>query len=442
MDSDNSGSPPARLLCRMTGATRSELPLVLAAVLCAFCLFSGYSLAKPLRDAVSAGHEKEWVASLFTGTLIAMLGASVLIGVLVSRLSWRKFVLLAHGVWVAGAVVLALWFRFHESQTSKALDSTFFIAVSVFNLLSLSIFWSTVTDIFKSDRAKAVFPAIGIGLTAGNIAGSWTVSTFGKNIDAGNLVLCSAGLLAISGLCAAFMLRHLPAHAAVRHRSPAGSIGDAMEGLRLALSSGYLGRLALYVLLYAVTGTLVWMQQQSILRAEFAHLGDAARASRTQVSGTIDFYANVLTAVLQLFIAGRVIRWIGVSASLALTPLTTLASLSLLYFSPTVAMLIPVQVARRGIHYAVDRPAREVLYTVVTPAERYKSKNLIDTFVYRFGDAVGGWSEVLVTKLGAMASLAAFGAMCLAFAGVGVSLGGSLKKREASNAADRPTESN
>lgn len=158
------------------------------------------------------------------------------------------------------------------------------------------------------------------------------------------------------------------------------------------LSSGYLGRLALYVLLYAVTGTLVWMQQQSILRAEFAHLGDAARASRTQVSGTIDFYANVLTAVLQLFIAGRVIRWIGVSAS-PLTPLTTLASLSLLYFSPTVAMLIPVQVARRGIHYAVDRPAREVLYTVVTPAERYKSKNLIDTFVYRFGDAVGGWSE-------------------------------------------------
>jgi AAA family ATP:ADP antiporter len=71
-----------------------------------------------------------------------------------------------------------------------------------------------------------------------------------------------------------------------------------------------------------------------------------------------------------------------------------------------------------------------VLYTVVTPAERYKSKNLIDTFVYRFGDAVGGWSEVLVTKLGIVASLAAFGTLCLGFAGIGVSLGQSLRKRE------------
>ncbi|MBY0112906.1 MAG: hypothetical protein K2Y21_08795 [Phycisphaerales bacterium] len=191
-------------------------------------------------------------------------------------------------------------------------------------------------------------------------------------------------------------------------------------------------------MLYSVTGTLVWMQQQAILKAEFQSLAaDAARASRTQVSGTIDLYANIVTAVLQLFIAGRILRFLGVSAALALTPLTTLASLLALYFSPTVAMLIPVQVARRGIHYAIDRPAREVLYTVVTPQERYKSKNLIDTFVYRFGDAVGGWSETLVTRYGMITSVIAFSTLCIAFAGIGVSLGGSLKKRE-TRGADIP----
>jgi AAA family ATP:ADP antiporter len=422
---------PIGLLSKLTGARPEELPLVLTAMLCAFCLFCRYSLAKPLRDAVSAGHEKEWVASLLTGTLIAMLGASVLVGVLVSRLSWRRFVLAAHALWVLGAIGLAVWFKLHTSATAKALDSTFFIAVSVFNLLSVSIFWSTVTDIFASDRAKAVFPAIGLGLTAGNIAGSWTVSTYGKELDASTLVFASAALLAVSGVCAAFLLRGLPSHAGKTHRTPGGSITDAIEGLRLALRSDYLGRLAFYVLLYSVTGTLVWMQQQAILKAEFQTLAaDTARSSRAQVSGTIDFYANVVTAILQLFIAGRILRFIGVSTALALTPLTTLASLLALYFSPTVAMLIPVQVARRGIHYAIDRPAREVLYTVVSPQERYKSKNLIDTFVYRFGDAVGGWSEALVTKLGMVASLAAFGTLCLGFAGIGVSLGQSLRKRE------------
>ena len=422
---------PIRLLSKFTGAEAWELPLVLASILCAFCLFCGYSLAKPLRDAVAAGHEKEWVASLLTGTLIAMLGASVVVGVLVSRLSWRRFVLAAHAVWVLGAIGLAVWFKLHTAASAKALDSTFFIAVSVFNLLSLSIFWSTVTDIFASDRAKAVFPAIGLGLTAGNIAGSWTVSTYGKQVDASTLVFASAALLAVSGICAAFMLRSLPAHAGKAHRTPGGSITDAIEGLRLALRSDYLGRLAFYVLLYSVTGTLVWMQQQAILKAEFQSLAaDVARQNRTAVSGTIDLYANILTAILQLFIAGRILRFVGVSAALALTPLTTLAALLALYFSPTVAMLIPVQVARRGIHYAIDRPAREVLYTVVSPQERYKSKNLIDTFVYRFGDAVGGWSESLVAKLGIVASLAAFGTLCLGFAGIGVSLGQSLRKRE------------
>lgn len=427
---DSRTTPPG-LLSRLTGARPDELPLLVASILCAFCLFSGYSLAKPLRDAVAAGHDKEWVASLLTGTLIAMLGASVAVGLLVSRLSWKRFVLLAHAVWVIGAIGLAVWFKLHTSASAKALDSTFFIAVSVFNLLSLSVFWSTVTDIFSSDRAKAVFPAIGIGLTAGNIAGSWTVSTYGKELDASTLVFASAALLAVSGVCAAFMLRSLPTHATKSHRTPGGSITDAIEGLRLAMRSDYLGRLALYVLLYSVTGTLVWMQQQAILKAEFASLAaDAARQNRAAISGTIDLYTNVLTAILQLFVAGRILRFVGVSTALALTPLTTLVSLLALYLSPTVAMLIPVQVARRGIHYAIDRPAREVLYTVVSPQERYKSKSLIDTFVYRFGDAVGGWSETLVTKLGAFASLAAFGTLCLGFAGIGVSLGRSLTKRE------------
>ena len=423
-------STPVRLLSKLTGAEPHELPLVLTSIVSAFCLFAGYSIAKPLRDAVSAGMGNDWRAWMLTATLVAMLLASIAVGILVSRLSWRRFVVLAQIVWVIGAVGFALWFRIVGTEASKLLDATFFVAVSVFNLLSLSIFWSTVTDIFASDRARAVFPAIGIGLTLGNIAGSWTVSAYAKQVDASTLVFASAGLLCLSGLCAAWMLRSLPSHATKTRRTPGGSITDALEGLKLALASGFLGRLAVYVLLYAITGTLVWMQQQSILNAEFEHLGDAARASRTQVSGRIDFYANVLTAVLQLIIAGRILRYVGVSAALALTPLTTLASLLALYFSPTVAMLIPVQVARRGIHYAIDRPAREVLYTVVTPTERYKSKNLIDTFVYRFGDAVGGWSEVLVTKLGIVASLAAFSTLCLGFAGIGVSLGQSLRKRE------------
>jgi AAA family ATP:ADP antiporter len=65
-------------------------------------------------------------------------------------------------------------------------------------------------------------------------------------------------------------------------------------------------------------------------------------------------------------------------------------------------LLFIFQVARRGLHYAIDRPARETLYTITSVDEKYKSKAFIDTFVYRLGDQVGAWGTV-----GAYATLSA-----------------------------------
>jgi AAA family ATP:ADP antiporter len=50
-------------------------------------------------------------------------------------------------------------------------------------------------------------------------------------------------------------------------------------------------------------------------------------------------------------------------------------------------------VVRRAGNFAVARPTREVLYTVVPREDKYKAKTFIDTSVYRFGDQVGVWSE-------------------------------------------------
>ena len=41
-----------------------------------------------------------------------------------------------------------------------------------------------------------------------------------------------------------------------------------------------------------------------------------------------------------------------------------------------------------------------MLYSVVTPEERYKAKNFIDTTVWRSGDLVGTWTVKLIWALG------------------------------------------
>lgn len=424
---------------RFFGLKPGDLAIVAPATLCAFTLFSAYSVAKPLRDAIGASVGSKEVAALQTGTFLTMIAASALVGLLVSRLSWRVFVMFASIVWVLGAATTAIFFASAGTESSHLVDKAFFVALSVFNLLSLSIFWATMSDILDSDRAKRAFPAIGLGLTCGAIAGSWFVLKFAKTISYSNFIWISCGLLIIAALSTAWLLRFAPARAREKRRTPGGSIAEMIEGMWTALASPYLRRLTIYLLLYSATGTLVYMLQLKILDVSFADLAaDKAKIARAEVSATIDFYANILTASLQLFVAGRILRWIGIAAALTITPLTTLSSIFLLLWSPTVAMLVPVQVARRGFHYALDRPAREVLYTVVSPVERYKSKNFIDTFIYRFGDVVGSWSQVRLEGMLPSFQIATVTALCLAFAGVGVSLGSMLKKRERASEPSSP----
>jgi ATP:ADP antiporter, AAA family len=55
---------------------------------------------------------------------------------------------------------------------------------------------------------------------------------------------------------------------------------------------------------------------------------------------------------------------------------------------------------RRAANFAIARPTRETLFTVVSREDKYKAKNFIDTFVYRTGDQIGAWTSPLLGKLG------------------------------------------
>jgi len=148
--------------------------------------------------------------------------------------------------------------------------------------------------------------------------------------------------------------------------------------------SPYLLGICLFLLLYSISSTLIYFEQARIVRASFP---DAA--SRTAFFARIDLYVNLLTAFTQLFFTGRILAWLGVGGALAALPTITLAGFGALAASPGATTLVWFQVIRRGAEFAVVRPAREVLFTVVSREEKYTSKNLIDTFVYRGGDALG-----------------------------------------------------
>jgi AAA family ATP:ADP antiporter len=130
-----------------------------------------------------------------------------------------------------------------------------------------------------------------------------------------------------------------------------------------------------------------------------------------------------LTVLAQLFITGRVLRWLGVAFTLAIMPVLSFVGFTALGTweklavgeAEIIGIFVVFQVLRRAGEYAFGRPAREVLFTVVPPEDKYKAKNFIDTFVYRGGDQMGAWSYAGLTSIGLAVSSIALLAAPLSF---------------------------
>jgi len=87
-----------------------------------------------------------------------------------------------------------------------------------------------------------------------------------------------------------------------------------------------------------------------------------------------------------------------------------------------------VEGLRRAAQYAIERPAREVLYTVLPREAKYKAKSFIDTVVFRGGDAASAWAHAGLISIGLSFSGISLFAVPLAALWLGVAL--FLARRE------------
>src|SRR5258708_23759450 len=147
--------------------------------------------------------------------------------------------------------------------------------------------------------------------------------------------------------------------------------------------------------LYGTGSEVVYFKQVDIAAHAFAD-----RAARTAFFAKIDLVVNVLAILGQAFLAVRLIKWVGVGITLAVLPAMSVIGFAALGVGPTLVLLVVFLTLRRATDFALARPARETLFTVVSREDKYKAKNLIDTLVYRGGDQFGAWSTNVTRRMG------------------------------------------
>ena len=362
-----------------------------------FCVLAGYYVLRPVRETMGAAAGVEGLPWLFTGTFLAMLAAVPIFGGLAARFSRRTLLPIVYAFFIA--CILALFALLRAGATAAWAPAAFFIWLSVFNLFVVSVFWSFMADIWREEQARRLFGVIAAGGSAGAIAGPALTASLAERVGPVNLLPLSAVLLVGALLCIV-RLRHwatAPAHGpaarAAQDEAPLG--GSPFAGITGVLRSPYLLAICGFVALGNLLGTFIYFQQAVMIRAAYAEPG-----RRTAVFALMDLAVNALTILAQLFVTGRLAKWIGLPRLLAALPALSLLGFGTLAALPSAPVLIGYQVLRRAAAYGVTGPAREVLFTVLTREEKYKAKNAIDTVVYRGADTASGWAYAGLTALG------------------------------------------
>jgi AAA family ATP:ADP antiporter len=221
----------------------------------------------------------------------------------------------------------------------------------------------------------------------------------------GSALLLETAVLSVRRLSRLSEALHLRP-AARSEEAPIG--GNALSGFTHAFRSRYLLNISIYMLLYSVTSTFLYFQQAAIVNRSFVD-----RAARTAFFAQVDLAVNVLTLGIQLFLTERLLRGLGVALTLTLLPALSMLGFATLGLAPTVAIIVMFQILRRTSNFAVARPTREVLFTVIPREDKYKAKSFIDTVIYRSGDQFGAWSYALLSGLGVSLTGIAFAAVPL-----------------------------
>jgi AAA family ATP:ADP antiporter len=373
-----------------------------------------------------------------------MLVAQPLYAALVVRFRVKRFIAITYQFFAANLLLFYLAARWGTNEVWTG--RVFFVWTAVYSLFVVSVFWSVMADVFRSGQAKRLFGFIAVGGTLGSLSGSAATALLVRSVGVANLLLVSAVLLEIGALFAAAIpgLSAREAEASAesnvnerrRGRDPRAIGGSVWAGMTHVARSPYLLAIAGFLVLYTLGSTVLYFTQVDVIGAHYA-----TREARTEILARMEFATQLLTALTQAFLTGRIIRVFGLPATLAIMPVISLVGFVALGATawaamPVVAMFVAFSVLRRASNFALTNPAMEVLFTVVSREDKYKAKSFIETFVYRAGDQLGAWGYAGLALLGL--GLAGISWVTVPLSAVMLVVGVWLGRRQQAMARDEP----
>jgi ATP:ADP antiporter, AAA family len=389
----------ASTLERSRFAVASEdLPKLATSFVSFTLLLASYYILRPVRDALAATLGADSIKYLSSAVFVVMLLIVPVFGWLFVRVPRPRLVPGLFAFFIVNLCVFAFAFdRYGGEGTIGAWWArAFFVWVTVFNMFAVSVFWSRMAEVWSEPQGRRYFGIVSAGGSLGGLVGPLLARTFAANVAITGLVWISAALLT-GALVALSLLARSPA---ATSGAPSAKVNEptalaVLQGLWLIGRTPFLTSIAVLVSLGSFLGMIVYIEMARLVGATFP-----SAVARTTFYSTRDLWVNGGAFALQLVLLGQITRRFGVGPALVAAGAVVLAAFVALGFDPTLATLTGVSVTLRCAEFGLAKPARDMLYTVVPPAAKYQSKNVIDTALYRGSDMASGWIQSLIGRLG------------------------------------------
>jgi len=396
--------PLDRLLSLFADVRRGEGGRLLLLTFNVFLILTAYYVMKPVREALilaqPGGAEiKSYSMALQAVLLVAIVPAY---GALAGRLSRRRLINSVTAFFVACLPVFYL-----AAEARWQVGVPFFLWIGIFSLMVIAQFWAYANDLYSPDAGKRLFAVIAFGASSGAVFGSWISGHLIGELGVHAMLLVAAVILAASLML--FNLidarerdQRVIGRGATDEQAP---IGDG-NAFALVLRNRYLLLVAALVLLLNwVNATGEYILSSIVQRAaeEQVAAGTLAREAEGAFIGA--FYAeyfqvvNIAGMLLQLFLVSRIVKLIGVHAAVCILPIVAFGSYAIAALLPSLAVVRWVKTAENAVDYSLQNTVKQMLFLPTTREEKYKAKQVTDSFVVRAGDVLSSATVFIGTAV-------------------------------------------
>ncbi len=370
-----------------------------------FCVLYALFVMRPFRSAMAAQIGTSDLTYFLLIVVLVMLLANPIYSLIVSRVKESRLVTYIYGFFILNLFLYAFINNLYPDN--YVVGVSFYIWYNVFNFFVVSVFWAKTVNSFQTDDSKKYFGIISAFGSAGAWLGSQSVLLFLADLPVVAMLCASVGLFL--GIVLSRLLNNVSSDTIKKENS--GFFTELSEQFIQIKSNKLVRQLLIYAFLWTCLATSLYFFSLEIINKYSTDVVEQRKifSLADSVVTPISFFTQLF--LTRFFLENRffgikfVLIAYGVLFSISFLAISGYMA-NILLSSSGVILFIILSAVMRPFEYAINKPARESVYTTLKKSEKYKSTVFIDTFTNRFGDASGGLLFNTLIVLGLSLSLA------------------------------------